>query len=165
MIEDIKKYGLAGAIREHFARRAEARKPPLTHDEQIRNAIELIQSCSRELFGPQSEYKAGRYVVKYGDEHYDGERTTFYSVKFNGTMIWCGTCYGTYNPFHGKWLFSGPWVEDMLNSLLVESYFLKDAWASKREAKLLQEQEDLEREEEAARARHQALIEQFNNGV
>lgn len=156
----IKEYGLAGAIREYFARRAEARKPPLTQDEQTRKAIDDIIAFAS---GP-SQLKAGRYIVQKRNCHYDGERSTFYTAEYNGTLLWRGTYYGPYNPFHGEWLIKGPWIEDMLNTLMCHAALLKSEFESKIEADILRQEQEYQDELIAAEKRRLELVDQFNRG-
>ena len=160
-MSDISTYGFMGAIRKHFEVRAEARKPPPTEGERIRKAINDLYSFQFDRRQPP--YAIGRYMIERRHYHYDGDRGDHYTVCFNGTLIWSGTCYGFYNPFHGHWHLTGPWQDDLVGALESVVAELSRIVEAETVARILREQEELAAEERAAEERHQALIAQFNS--
>lgn len=158
-INDIRTYGFMGAIRNYFADRAEAKKPPLTEHQRIRKAIEDI--CRYSYSKGPAPYRVGLFEVSDRSEFYDGEQSTHYKMNYQGTLIWEGTSYGYFNPFNGYWKLEGPWQDTALAVLEARAATLKTQHAEERAARLIREKEEEETRLRAAEKERQRLIALF----
>lgn len=160
-MEDIRTYGFAEAVRKHFKRRAEAKKPPLTEHQRIRKAIEEICHYSHGK-GP-APYRVGLFEVSDRLEFYDGEQSTTYKMNYQGTLIWWGTSYGCFTSCQGHWNLEGPWQDTALAVLEARAATLKARHAEERAARLLREQEEYDAEVRAAEERRLRLVDMFKS--
>ncbi len=158
-MEDIRTYGFAEAIRQHFRRRAEAKKPPLTEHQRIRKAIEEI--CRYSYAKGPVPYRVGLFEVSDRSEFYDGEQSTRYQMVYQDTLIWEGTSYGYFNPSYGYWKLEGPWQDTALAVLEARAVTLKAQHDEERAARLIREKEEEEARILAAEEKRQRLIALF----
>lgn len=155
-MEDIRTYGFAEAVRQHFKRRAEAKKPPLTEHQRIRKAIEEI--CRYSFSKGPAPYRVGLFEVSDRSEFYDGEQSHTYKLNYQGTLIWSGTSYGYFNPFNGYWEVEGPWQDTALAVLEARAVTLKAQYAEEKAARLVREKEEEEARIQAAEEARLRLI-------